>query len=214
MSEQSYYDIYLNLFYKNGMAPDPEDYSSDKEFRKAFFNSPWYKEQKYFFGYLFTENALKDSSDFSNTPIEPEILVEAVRKQYLNYNDSIPIKTENLVKELCKGFNQAIYFNKTEQPQANFVYPAQTGSAKSLTSKMYVALLKNESSILVMNRVDQVIEAAKDINNWSGDPNYCRCYYRVSSDNPHNPLRIDRSEISNYRCILMTHAMFIRANET
>ena len=208
----NHYDQYFRLNYKKSIGLDPKKYT-EEEFTREFLQSDWYKNYQKFIDNLYPDHLFIDSSSYPNEPIDPKVLVERVVEQYLTSNDNIPDKTPQLITELCKGFNQAIQLNKNNQPIKNLVYAAQTGSAKSLTSQMYVALLENESTIIVVPRIDQAIETAKNINTWSNNSDYCRCYYIISQDNPHTPLRIDKNEISQHRCIIITHAMFIKVNE-
>ena len=211
-SKKNHYDNYFNLFYQDDLSHLDNNLSEDS-FQKAFVSSQWYKDYRSFITKLYPENMLLDTSGFPETPIQPKQLIKHVTHKYLKSNSELPSNTPALITEICKGLNQIIHFNNKNQRSKNLVFPAQTGSAKSLTSQMYISLLEKETSILVMPRIDQAIEAAKNINEWSGNPDYCRCFYKISHDNPHHPLHIYKEDIPKYRSIIITHAMFIKANK-
>lgn len=145
-------------------------------------------------------------------PIAPELLSKEVIKHLVAYNNTIANKTEEQIGEFCKLFNSSIYGNNRNE-SCTFVYPAQTGSAKSLSLKVYVSLLKDESSLLVVSRVDDAIEYCKFINDNCGDNNYARCYYSVTDKNKDSEYRADIHNLKDYRCIVISHAMFKKVNQ-
>lgn len=144
-------------------------------------------------------------------PVNPTKLTTRVIEQLESYGLVIPEKSPTMIGELCQGFNQCIRDNK-DGNTTTYVFSPKTGSAKSVTAKMYVSMLENESSIIVVSTVTDAIEFCEDINEWSGKENYARCYYSVSDVNIDNDLRVEKRELYRHRCIVITHAMFIREN--
>jgi len=164
-------------------------------------------------------------------PISPTKLSKTVVKKLEKYV-IVPDKTALMIEGMCKAFNECIRLNQPikekgsvpfpgaskEKPQDKYlptktlVCSPRTGSAKSLTSKVYVSLLKKESSILIVSTIDEAIEFCKDINKWSGDENYARCYYSIVRETG-NKFLVSKKDLKNYRCIVITHAMFISANQ-
>ena len=146
-------------------------------------------------------------------PINPNSLVPRVNAQLKSYGLVVPIQTASMVTDLCRGFNQCIHDNKFDFTKTTYVYSPKTGSAKSVTAKMYVSMLKKESSIIVVSTVADALEFCKNINDWSSDPDYAKCFYSISETNPDNPyLRVEKDDLYNYRCIVITHSMFIKEN--
>lgn len=146
-------------------------------------------------------------------PISPDQLVTSVFTQLKAYNNVVPFKSEDMVSDLCKGFNQCIYLNKKGNTPLVYVFSPKTGSAKSLSAKMYVSMLKNESSLIVVAKVKDAISFCEDINRWSGNRNYARCTYQISDTNPDHQLRVDKKDLARHRCIVVSHSMFIKAHQ-
>lgn len=142
-------------------------------------------------------------------PVSPSNLATEVEQQLQSYGIIVPINTSNMVEELCKGFNRCIELNSTRQHAQTYVFSPKTGSAKSVTAKMYTSMLKADASVIVVSTIVDAIDFCEDINAWSRDNNYARCYY---SKDDKNSLRVEKKELSKYRCIVITHNMFIREN--
>lgn len=147
------------------------------------------------------------TKSFPINPIEPETLVDEVTKQLQSYGNVVPSKTPIMVAELCKGFNECIRLNQTGDIPQTIIFSPKTGSAKSTSAKAYISLLNDVSSLVVVPRVDDAIGYCNDINSWSNDPDYARCYYRITDEHPDCDVRTDRNHINDFRCIVITHAM-------
>lgn len=163
--------------------------------------------------------------DFKNTPINPKHLVQFVQEKLVEYEQVVPSRIPKMVSELCKVFNQCIKTNNEKRfsepkenenlKSANGIYETlvvspRTGSAKSLTLKSYVSLLKNESSIIVLKHVDDLNKFCEDINSWSNNPNYSRCNYAISQNNLRSKYHVNRNELSQYRTICISHSLYIQ----
>lgn len=110
----------------------------------------------------------------------------------LEVKNVVPSKTPKLIEELGNVLNECIERNKTGEPSKLLVFPAKTGTSKSLTTKTFISMLEETASIVVVPTVDDAIEYCKDINAFSRDSNYARCYYSISS-RADNTLRVDKS---------------------
>ena len=152
------------------------------------------------------------TDDMPTTPIAPNDLVSAVVGQLTAYSNVVPTKSADLISDLCKGFNQCIYLNKKGNDPITYIFSPKTGSAKSLSAKMYVSLLQQESSLIVVANVKDAISFCEDINKWSNNPGYARCTYKISDTNSDNKLRVDKKDLHRYRCIVISHSMFITAH--
>lgn len=160
------------------------------------------------------ERYLTKVDDFPLEPIHPESLIDAVTEKLTEFEIILSHNTPTLIMEMCKTFNYAITQNKMQAPTQKLVMSPQTGSAKSVCAQVYISLLTKESSLMVVSRVDVAIAYCEHINAWSGNPNYARCIYQISSTNANHPLRVDKEALKEHRCIIMTHNMFIRVNKS
>ncbi len=155
-------------------------------------------------------------TNFPTTPIKPLDLFNKVETQLKTYKLVVPNKSKEMVEDLCKGFNECIRLNsnnKDKKHPQTLVFSPKTGSAKSVTAKMYIAMLTNEDSLVVVPTVEDANTFCEDINNWSGDTNYARCTYSVNNDNPKTKYHIEKQDTTNYRCIVITHNMYIEINK-
>ncbi len=153
------------------------------------------------------------AEDMPLNPVNPTALATRVISQLKTYPDIVvPEKSSIMFADLCKGFNRCIEDNKNNTTSKTYVFSPKTGSAKSVTAKMYVAMLEKESSIIIVPTVKDALTFCKNINDWSGDDTYARCYYSVSTENPKDPLRVEKKDLLQHRCIVATHNMFIKEN--
>ena len=146
-------------------------------------------------------------------PIDPLALVDRVSKQLESYGLVVPDKSPAMIGDMGKGFNQCIQDNQSKAKGITYIYSPKTGSAKSVTAKMYISMLQEESSLVIVPSVKDALEFCKDINDWSANPKYARCTYAITEDNPDNELRVKRDKLNEYRCIVITHANFIQKHE-
>lgn len=156
------------------------------------------------------------TSQMPDTPIVPFELASKVLEYLEAYGNTIHNTASSQVEALCKLFNHCITHNQMPalpKLPLKFVYSAQTGSAKSLTLKLYVSMLKSESSLIVVSRIDEALSYCRFINEVSGDEEYARCQYTVSAKNSDDPLRVELFQLNQYRCIVVSHAMFKKINQ-
>lgn len=162
----------------------------------------------------YSDKWLTSTENFPLQPVNPKHLVKEVTKKLKSFKIIVSKDTPSLITEMCKTFNQVIYLNQSTAKFENLIISPQTGTAKSLSAKIYISLLKIESSILVVQRVDTAIEFCEQINEWSKDENYARCFYQISTENKNHHFRVEKEELKNYRCIIITHNMFLKANQS
>lgn len=164
--------------------------------------------------------------DYPMVPVLPEDLIRNLKQKLRSYKQKIPQKTPQMATELCQIFNECILLNsknlQTEQKQIyatkdktvkTLVASPRTGSAKSLTLKVYVSLLKNESSLIVLKQVSDAIGFCEDINLWSNDKDYVRTHYSANDDNLKTKYLVSKGDLINYRAIIITHSLFIQLKQ-
>ncbi len=145
--------------------------------------------------------------NFPTTPIEPDALIEKVIQQLEDFENVVPEKTPQMIMELCRGFNECIRRNQNKEEPRILIFSPPTGSAKSLSAKAYVSLLENETSLIVVNRVDDAIEFCKEINDLRGNQDYAKCYYRITDENNVSEYRTGRESIGDLKCLVITQSM-------
>lgn len=155
---------------------------------------------------------MRDSSNFPQEPISPSVLASEVSKQLKEFGNKVPSKTPIMVEELCRSFNECIRLNANTEEAQTLILSPKTGSAKSVSAKLYVSLLQAEASIIVVYTIKDAIDACEDINAWSRNNDYARCTYKISEDNKDHPLRVNKYELKKFRCIVISHALFKLAN--
>ena len=118
-----------------------------------------------------------------------------------------------VIKELCIVFNRCISSQNEYSMISSMVYPAQTGTGKSLSLQVYVSMLKDHSSLIVVSTVDAAIAYCETINQLSGDNTYARTTYALTEKNKQHVLRVEGYALKDYRAIVITHSMFKKLNQ-
>lgn len=152
---------------------------------------------------------------YPEIPVSPIDLSDAVSKQLQSFNDmKVPDKTPTMVEEMCKGFNECIRLNSLHEIPQTLVFSPKTGSAKSVTAKMYIAMLESESALVIVPTVADANQFCKDINEWSVNRSRgayslkVGCYYSITKENPESAYYCEKLLIKLPQCLVITHAMF------
>jgi hypothetical protein len=158
--------------------------------------------------------AIYDPYDFPDTPICPDAFLAKVTAELTSMGVFISNDTPELLKSMCRTFNFSQNHDPTQLPPTlrHLVFPAQTGIGKSVSLQVYVSMLVQPSSLIVVAKVEEAISYCEKINALSGNPNYARCYYAITDTNKDHPLRLDAAELYSAQCLVITHNMFKRVN--
>jgi hypothetical protein len=168
------------------------------------FNESLYPEKH---NRLFTNNMPIE-------PVNPTKFENRVVEKLIEYNNAVTTPMREQIQNICKLFNFCIEKNKDGSiSNSRYVYPAQTGSGKSLSLKTYLTMLEKHSSLIIVSRVDEAIEYCKFINEVSGDKNYAKCYYKKNDENPDTEYRVNLKDLKKYRAIVISHTMFKLLNQ-
>ena len=152
------------------------------------------------------------TDNMQTSPIEPVLFAQHVEKYFQDIGVVFSTQTRPVIEGICKLFNYCILLNKNSISKS-MVYPAQTGIGKSIALQLYLSMLKNESSVIIVSQVDEAIKYCDFINRYSNDKNYARCYYSISPSHQDKQVRVEIQQLKNYRCIVITHAMFKLVNQ-
>jgi hypothetical protein len=88
------------------------------------------------------------------------------------------------------------------------IYPAQTGVGKSVAVQHYVTMLKHESSLVVVNTVEEAIAYCKNINSIREQTGYAKFFASKDTGDDNQALKEDKSELVYIQCLVITHKMF------
>jgi hypothetical protein len=164
--------------------------------------------------YHHNNQVILDPSVMPELPVKPKLFVHKVKKQLLANNVLISDDMPDLLERMCRLFNFSIQPNqKLPKSLRNLVFPAQTGVGKSVSVQVYVSMLNEHSSIIVVAKVEEAINYCIYINQLSGDANYARCYFSLTDKNINDPMRVEATKLREHRCIVITHNMFRRVNK-
>lgn len=159
--------------------------------------------------YHRNNQTILDPSTMPDTPVDPKQFVSRVTEELTVHKVLISDKMPGLLECMCRLFNFSIQPNR-DLPRTikNLVFPAETGTGKSVSVQVYVSLLEKHSSVIVVSKVEEAIKYCETINKLAKDNDYARCYYSVTEKNKDDPLRVEAPKLRDYRCIVITHNMF------
>ena len=154
-----------------------------------------------------------DASTMPDVPVDPQIFLTKVTSELASNKVVISRDMPTVLEQMCRLFNFSIKPNQAlPRTVKNLVFPAQTGIGKSVSVQVYVSMLEQHSSMIVVSKVEEAINYCQYINQLSGDKDYARCYYSLTDKNKDNPMRVDAAKLKKHRCIVITHNMFRRVN--
>ena len=163
--------------------------------------------------YHLNNQTVLDPATMPGTPINPGDFVKKVVDELTKLKVLISNDTPDLLERMCRLFNFSIRPNeKLPRTVKNLVFPAETGVGKSVSLQVYVSMLKQHSSVVVVAKVEEAINYCKFINEMAGDDAYARCYYAVTDKNSLDSMRVEAAGLKHHRCIVITHNMFRRVN--
>jgi len=148
-------------------------------------------------------------------PIRPDKFSEMVaeRLKYLSPSYVITDEMRKGYEQFGAMFNWICKANQGDDEPITIVTPASTGSAKSVSAKLYLAniALQGFSGMLVVAEVSDAIQAAEEINSIAGEE-IAGVYYGVSESNPDHKLRVKIHALP--RILIISHSMFISRSNT
>ena len=159
--------------------------------------------------YHRNNQTILDPSAMPATPVDPSQFVSMAIEKLTTHGAFISDEMPELLEYMCRLFNFSIQPNQ-DLPRTikNLVFPAETGTGKSVSVQVYASLLEEHSSIIVVPKVEEAIKYCEEINKLAVDNDYARCYYSVTDKNKDDPLRVEATKLRDYRCIVITHSMF------
>lgn len=163
--------------------------------------------------YINYKEELFDTNNMPSAPVEPNEFVSKVSYYLQKLGNIISSDTPKQIEAFCRLYNYNIELN-SKGSNLQFIHAAQTGIGKSLSLQIYISMLQQQSSLVIVSKVDEAISYCKFINELRRDENYARCFYSITDKNKKNEYRVENYELSSYQCIVISHAMFQRLNQT
>lgn len=174
----------------------------------------YYRDPDYYGKHFGRKRSPLSTDAMPTEPIKQSTLGKEVLTHLERFDNVISDDIIAQIESFAKLFNYCIEMNQSTKSNSRLVYAAQTGTAKSLSLKTYVSLLEEHSSLIVVSKVDEALEYCSFINELRDDGSYARCYYSVTDKNKRSDLRVEKEELKNYQCIVISHAMFKNVNQS
>jgi hypothetical protein len=146
-------------------------------------------------------------------PVEPKAFITEVKNYFCDKGVLVSDDLPAVLERLCLLLNYSIGNPRIGGflDQRNIlIYPAQTGVGKSVSVQHYVTMLKHESSLIVVNTVEEAIKYCEDINSIRRQTGYANFYASENTGDDNQVIREDKSELIYIQCLVITHNMFTR----
>jgi hypothetical protein len=159
------------------------------------------------------KDTIKKGLNQATFPVEPKVFIKKVKnyfdKKEVFVSDDLP----KVLEKLCLLLNYSIgnpRIGGFVNQRNILIYPAQTGIGKSVSVQHYVTMLKHESSLIVVNKVEEAIQYCKNINTIRKQTGYAKFYASENKCDDNQVIREDKSELIYIQCLVITHNMFTR----
>ena len=147
----------------------------------------------------------------STTPVDPATFTEKVTS-FLTKNGVLVSKdTPQVIDKLCRLLNYSITNPKLGgliNRKNILIYPAQTGIGKSVSIQHFAAMLKKESSLIVVNTVEEAREYCQAINELKGQPKYAQFFSKKKVKDPNQHKDLIANTMRYIQCLVITNKMF------
>jgi len=149
------------------------------------------------------------------SPVDPAEFTTRV-KSYLQRDDVgvlVSDDTPKVIEKLCRLLNFSIKNPKIGgllNDKNILIYPAETGIGKSVSIKHYVAMLNQESSLIIVNTTEEAREYCAEINKIREIPKYARFFVSKNTGDDNQILPKNFTFVPRAQCLVLTHKMFIQ----
>ena len=163
------------------------------------------KDRKYRQGII--ENGLLSAL----TPVDPYKFTAKVQSFLQGVGVLVSNDTPKVIERLCRLLNYSISNPKLGgllNDKNILIYPAQTGIGKSVSIQHYVAMLNLESSLIVVNTIDEAREYCLNINYIKGTPGYAQFFSSKKVKGPNLLTPKTSFKLPAVMCLVISHKMF------
>jgi len=157
------------------------------------------------------KGAIEKGLSAATLPVEPKLFTNKVKSYFEGNGVFVSDDLPEVLEKLCLLLNYSIGNPRVGGflSQRNIlIYPAQTGVGKSVSVQHYVTMLKHESSLIVVNKVEEAIAYCKNINSIRRQTGYANFFASENTGDDNQVLREDNSELVYIQCLVITHRMF------
>lgn len=147
----------------------------------------------------------------STTPVDPAIFTEKVTSFLKKHGVLVSEDTPKVIDKLCRLLNYSITNPKLGgllNRKNILIYPAQTGIGKSVSIQHFAAMLKTESSLIVVNTVEEAREYCQTINKLKAQPNYAQFFSTKKLKDPNQHKDPIANKMRYIQCLVITNKMF------
>jgi hypothetical protein len=142
-----------------------------------------------------------------NTPVSETLFMRAVRTVFGRFNVHVSKDLPKVMGKLCRALNYSITNPKQSALDLKniWVFPAETGTGKSVALQVYIAMLIKEASLIVVSTRDEAYKYAATINELSGDDGYARAIFSEGGSKKYPRASDNASDGIRSRCLIITH---------
>lgn len=156
------------------------------------------------------------------SPVDPSLLKRRVKAFLKKKGVLVSKDTPKVIERLCRLLNYSITNPKIGgilNSKNILIYPAQTGIGKSVALQHYAAMLDQESSLIVVNTVEEAKEYCSEINEirkkyYSRGTKtkkvreYAKFYATENTDDDNQLIKKELKYAPAFQCLIVTHEMF------
>jgi len=157
------------------------------------------------------KETIEEGLNKATFPVEPKLFTNKVKSYFVTNGVLVSDDLPKVIEKLCLLLNYSIgnpriggFLN-----QKNIlIYPAQTGVGKSVSVQHYVTMLQHESSLIVVNTVEEAMKYCTNINSIREHAGYAKFFASENKNNINQILKNNISELVYVQCLVITHKMF------
>lgn len=149
----------------------------------------------------------------ASSPVDPTAFTTRVASFLKTHGVLVSNDTPKVIEKLCQLFNFSISNPKIGgllNRKNILIYPAQTGIGKSVSIQHYVAMLGQESSLVVVNTIQEAEDYCRNINSIKQQEGYARFVASKKTKNRNQLWGAELMFLENVQCLILTHNMFKR----
>ena len=143
-------------------------------------------------------------------PVDPDDFTKKVQVFLTSVGVLVSDDVHQVIGKLCRLLNYSIVNPKLGgllNRKNILIYPAETGIGKSVSLQHYAAMLKDESSLIVVNTVEEAREYCNSINALRTNKEYAK-FVASKKTSDGNQLDILKHNPQDVQCLVLTNKMF------
>ena len=159
---------------------------------------------------LHKQGVIEKGLSLAVTPVNPQYFTSKVQAFLQSQGVQVSKDTHEVIDKLCKLLNYSI-----DNPKLGgllnrkniLIYPAETGIGKSVSLQHYAAMLTHESSLIIVNTIEEARDYCKNVNGIKQNRSYAKFFASVNTADD-NQLAITKHSPQQVQCLILTNKMF------